>query len=62
MKEPSLSCPACACRFHHRVKRNWLLKHALYFLPIKIYYCDNCRKNIYMLMTDQSAVLDKPAW
>jgi len=62
MKKPSLNCPVCTHTFHHRVKRDWFLKHALYFLPIKIYYCDSCQKNVYVLMKDQSGALDEPAW
>jgi DNA-directed RNA polymerase subunit RPC12/RpoP len=62
MKTPSLTCPACAHAFHHRVKRSWLLKHAFYFLPIKVYHCNHCEKNVYVLMTDQSAELNKSAW
>jgi len=62
MKNALLKCPVCTAAFHHRVKRSWFLKHALYFLPIKIYYCEHCEKNVYVLMKDQPAMLDKPAW
>jgi len=62
MKKLSLTCPVCTGAFHHRVKRSWFLKHALYFLPIKIYYCEHCQKNVYVLMKDQSAAPGEPEW
>jgi hypothetical protein len=53
MKTSSLKCPLCAHGFHHRVKRNWFLKYTLFFVPVKIYYCDLCKKNVYVVLTDQ---------
>ncbi|MCR8560227.1 hypothetical protein KXD93_21425 [Mucilaginibacter sp. BJC16-A38] len=52
MKQLSLKCPVCAHAFHHRVKRNWFLKHVLFFLPIKIYCCSECKKAVYMVVKD----------
>jgi len=62
MKKSTLTCPICGGAFHHRVKRNWFLKHALYFVPIKIYHCGGCEKDVYVLFKDQSGLLDKPSW
>jgi len=62
MKKCSLTCPVCSHTFHSRVKRNWFLRNVLYFLPIKIYFCNVCEKNVYILVKDQTELLNKPTW
>ncbi|HZY36344.1 MAG TPA: hypothetical protein VFE53_06825 [Mucilaginibacter sp.] len=62
MKKLSLLCPICGQEFHHRVKRTWFLKHVLYFMPFRIYYCEGCEKNVYVLVKDQPEMPQKPAW
>jgi len=53
MKKCSLKCPVCSAVFYTRVKRNWFIKNALFFLPIKVYYCDHCEKNVYVLVSEK---------
>jgi len=62
MKKSSLLCPLCGQAFHHRVKRPWVLRYALYFMPVKIYFCDHCEKNVYVLIKDLPDLSHKPAW
>jgi hypothetical protein len=62
MRKISLICPLCGGVFHHKVRRNWFLRYALYFIPVKIYFCKRCDKNVYVLIKDQPRLSDKPAW
>nr|WP_294792968.1 hypothetical protein [uncultured Mucilaginibacter sp.] len=52
MKRSSLICPACQSSFHHREKRSWFIKHVLFYLPFKVYFCERCSKDVYILFRD----------
>jgi hypothetical protein len=57
---PHLRCYKCSTVYHYRIKRNWFLKHVLFFLPIKIYFCGHCVKNRYILLTDKGETKYRP--
>jgi len=52
MKKSSLKCPVCAGNFDYRVKRNWILRYIFFFIPVKIYCCGECKKNVYIVVKD----------
>ncbi|WP_157799087.1 hypothetical protein [Mucilaginibacter auburnensis] len=52
MKRETLTCPACHQAFHHRTKRSWFMKYVLYFLPFRVYFCDRCDKDVYVLFRE----------
>ncbi len=54
-KRSSLTCPDCHEPFHHRTKRSWFMKNILFFMPFKVYFCDKCDKDVYMLFTAHHA-------
>jgi hypothetical protein len=58
--KPHLRCYKCATIYHYRIRRNWLLKYVLFFLPIKIYFCGHCAKNRYILLTNKGEARYKP--
>ena len=31
-------------------------------MPVKVYFCDRCEKNVYVLIRDQPDLSHKPAW
>ena len=31
-------------------------------MPFKIYFCERCEKNVYVLFKDQPDLINKPAW
>jgi hypothetical protein len=37
-------CKKCNALFDRRVKRGFVTKRLLFFLPIKLYYCSKCVK------------------
>jgi competence CoiA-like predicted nuclease len=41
-------CPICFEPSHLKVHRNWLLKYLLFFLPVRKYFCDGCKKPFYV--------------
>jgi len=56
MKKISLTCPACHQPFHSRTKRSWFIKHILYFLPFKVYFCKCCDKDVYILFQQHQEI------
>ena len=48
IKQPC-QCPKCASKYEYEVKRNWVLRYLLFFLPIKIFFCLNCMQSNYLL-------------
>lgn len=54
-------CPVCGDVFHHRAKRSWFFKHVLYFLPFRVYFCQRCEKNVYVLIKDQAGLTQHDA-
>ena len=62
MKKCSLKCPVCAENFQHRVSRSWFLRYILFFINVKIYFCNRCKKRVYVLLTDQEVLDHRPVW
>jgi hypothetical protein len=55
MEKPFLRCGKCGAVFHFSIKKNWLLRNVLFFLPIKLYFCAKCLKTRYLWVTDKQA-------
>lgn len=53
MKKCTLRCPQCTQVFQSRVRRNWILRNLLFFIPVKIYFCSICDKNVYLILLDK---------
>ncbi len=41
-------CPKCKVELAHRVKRGFLFKRILSWLPVKRYYCYKCKRKHYV--------------
>lgn len=42
-------CPRCKVELDGRVPRGFLVKHLLFFLPLKRYICYRCQRKRYIL-------------
>lgn len=52
MTKPILKCYKCGTPYHYKIKRNWLLRNVLFFLPVKTFFCGKCVKKRYVMITD----------
>jgi hypothetical protein len=46
---PVLRCSKCDQILRTRVKRNFLIKTLLFWLPLKVFFCSKCLKRRYTL-------------
>ncbi len=53
MNKPFLYCNHCTRPFHYRLKRNWIGRNLLFFLPVKKFFCACCLKSRYRIMTEK---------
>lgn len=44
----ALLCPKCKTALRHRIKRGFVVKNILNWLPVKRFYCYKCKRKLYI--------------
>ena len=52
MKFPD--CPKCTIEFSEKLHRNFFLKYILQWLPVRRFYCGNCKNSYYKIVRKTS--------
>jgi hypothetical protein len=60
MGKPVLRCNKCSAIYHYQVKRDWIFRYILFFLPVKTYFCAKCAKRRNVWINDKKAAEYEP--